>query len=318
MLIGAHVRSSGGLLSALARGEEIGAHAVQIFTQSPRMWRSPAHDPDALAAYRAAQAAHPAVRATFCHATYLVNLATSDAELRAKSERCLTENLLAASAIGAAGLVLHVGSHRGEGFDGCLAQVATALVRACDTVAAELGERCCPLLLENTAGAGGTVGRSFDELARILDATGGDDRLGVCLDTQHLFASGTAYATPEQADAVVTALDRAVGLERLSCLHLNDSKVPLASNRDRHENLGAGEIGEDALALLLGHPRLDGRAALLEVPGAGEGPRAEDVATARHLLARGQALWGVAPRAPARPRARRSAPAAGGGARPSR
>ena len=289
MLIGAHV--SGGLSGALSRGEEIGADAIQIFTQSPRMWRAPAHSNEALAAYAAAQATHPRVRATFCHATYLINLATADEELRARSQRCLTENLLAASELGAAGLVLHVGSHRGAGFASCLPVVATGLRAALDAVGEARNSAPCALLVENAAGAGGTVGRSFDELARILAAAGDDDRLGVCLDTQHLFASGVSYATPEDADAVVADLERAVGLERLACLHLNDSKVPLGANRDRHENLGAGEIGEEALGLLIAHPRLAGRIALLEVPGDGNGPRACDVEAARRILAAGIARW---------------------------
>ncbi len=303
MLVGAHVSAAGGLLSALRRGEELGADAVQIFTQSPRAWRPPAHDPDALAAYRAAQAAHPSVRATYCHATYLVNLAAADGELRARSAATLIANLRTATAIGSSGLVLHVGSHRGAGLDGFLAEIAGVLVGACDAVTEELGEPACPLLVENAAGAGGTVGRDFAELARILAAAGDDDRLGVCLDTQHLFASGVSYATPEEADSVLDALERSVGVERVVCLHLNDSKVPLGANRDRHENLGEGAIGAEALSLLLAHPRLRAGAALLEVPGDGDGPRAEDVTLARRILAEGRARWAARPRvrsAPAR------------------
>ena len=287
MDVGAHV--SGGLSSALARGEALGADAVQIFTQSPRMWRSPSHSPEALAAYREAQARSTAVRATFCHATYLINLAAAADDLLERSRRCLAENLVAGTAIGSSGVVLHIGSHRGLGLQGLLAQITGAIEWALDEVDRQLGERSCPLLLENAAGAGGTVGRSFDELASVIDAAGGDERLGVCLDTQHLFASGVAYGTRAEADAAVAALDEAVGIRRLGCLHLNDSKVPFAANRDRHANIGEGEIGEDALAWLLGHPKLQHAPALLEVPGAGEGPRAADVATARKVIADGLA-----------------------------
>jgi len=289
MYIGAHVSSSGGLTSALDRGAAIGADVVQIFTQSPRMWRSPSHTPEALAAYRAAQAAHEGIHATFCHATYLVNLAAADPELFAKSRRCLVENLVAASAIGASGVVLHVGSHRGAGLDAVLGQVRDAVVGALDDAADTLREAPCPLLLENAAGAGGTVGRSVDELAAIIDAARGDERLGVCLDTQHLFASGVDYSSLEGADDAVASLERAVGLERLGLIHLNDSKVPLGANRDRHENLGEGEIGADALAWLVGHAQLQHVPAVLEVPGDGDGPRAEDVAAARAILADGLA-----------------------------
>ncbi|MCU1489540.1 MAG: apurinic endonuclease Apn1 [Acidimicrobiaceae bacterium] len=265
--------------------------AIQIFTQSPRMWRSPSHPAEVLAAYRATQATHPSVRATFCHATYLINLA-SDGEIGERSRRCLVENLVAATAIGAKGLVLHVGSHRGAGLDGCLAGIGAALREALEATEGRLGEPACPLLLENAAGTGGTVGRSFEELALLLEAAGGDQRLGVCLDTQHLFASGVPFGTIEEADAALAALDAAVGLERLACLHLNDSKVPFGANRDRHENLGEGEIGEHTLSCLLGHPALARLPALLEVPGSGDGPRVEDVAVARRVIAEGIAMRG--------------------------
>lgn len=286
MEIGAHVKSSGGLLTCLARGEELGCDVIQIFTQSPRMWRPSSHSPGALAAYREAQAAHPSITATFCHATYLINLAAAQEELLTKSASCLAENLTAATAIGAKGLVLHVGSHRGAGLEAVTGQIVATLVGALDEAEASLGIPACPLLLENAAGAGGTVGRSFAELAVLLDAAG-DPRLGVCLDTQHLFASGSPYRTPEEADLVVQALDDAIGLERLGCIHLNDSKVPLGANRDRHENLGEGEIGAESLACLLGHPSLQAVPAILEVPGDGDGPRAKDVTAAREILARG-------------------------------
>ncbi len=289
MLIWAHVSTSGGLVTALERGTAVGADVVQVFTQSPRMWRSPSHTPEALAAYRDAAASHESIRATFAHATYLVNLASGDEELYAKSCRCLLENLVTASAIGASGVVLHVGSHRGAGLGSVLGQVRDAIERALDDAEDALGAPACRLLLENAAGAGGTVGRSLDELAAIVDAAGGDPRLGVCLDTQHLWASGVDYSSLEGADAAIDALDRSVGLERLGCIHLNDSKVPLGANRDRHENLGEGEVGAAALASLLGHPAIEDVPAVLEVPGDGDGPRAEDVSAARRILSDGVA-----------------------------
>jgi len=299
--IGAHVSSSGGLVKALARGEEIGADCVQIFTQSPRMWRSPSHTPETLSTYRDAQRIHQKVRATFCHATYLINLAAADKELFEKSRSCLVDNLVAASAMGASGVVLHVGSHRGAGFDSIIAQVSRALESALDEAAARLADAgplsstgsdaiaLCPLLLENAAGAGGTVGRSFSELGAIIEGCGGDPRLGMCLDTQHLFASGVDYSSVTAADDCIDEIDATIGLDRLGCIHLNDSKVSFGANRDRHENLGEGEIGLEALAALLGHPRLQQVPALLEVPGDGDGPRASDVSTARSVLAAGLA-----------------------------
>ena len=288
MLIGAHVRAGKGLVPALQHGADIGADAVQIFTQSPRMWKPSQYSDEVLAAYRAAQLEHPSVASTFCHATYLINLASPDPELAAKSRSCLTANLSTADGMGAEGLVLHIGSHRGSGFETALPGVADALVGSLDEVDADV--EGCPILLENAAGAGDTVGRSFEELAHVIDAAGGDERLGVCLDTQHLWASGIPFGTIEEADDLIALIESTVGMARLRCIHLNDSKVDFGANRDRHENLGAGTIGADGLAALLGHPALQGIPAILEVPGEGDGPRTEDVTSARAVLEAGLAL----------------------------
>jgi deoxyribonuclease-4 len=288
MRIGAHVRAGKGLVPALQHGADIGADVVQIFTQSPRMWKPSQYGPEVLDGYRAAQAEHPSVTSTFCHATYLINLATPDPELAAKSRACLDANLLTAEGMGADGLVLHIGSHRGSGFDTALPQVAEALVASLDAV--DAGDDPCPVLLENAAGAGDTVGRSFEELAAVIDAADGDPRLGVCLDTQHLWASGVPFATVEESDDLIDLIAATVGLDRLRCLHLNDSKVAFGANKDRHENIGEGSIGADGLGALLGHPALQDLPAVLEVPGDGDGPRAEDVTAARQAWADGVAL----------------------------
>ncbi len=292
MRIGAHVRAGKGLVPALAKGAELGADVVQIFTQSPRMWKPSQYGDDVLAGYRQAQADHPSVSSTFCHATYLINLASPDAELVARSRQCLVSNLVSAQGMGADGLVLHIGSHRGSGLGAVLPAVVEGLdeaLGAADDVLAP-HDPPCPILLENAAGAGDTVGRSFDELARVIGAAGDDERLGVCLDTQHLWASGVDFGTVEGADTVVGLVEDTVGLGRLRCMHVNDSKVPFGANRDRHENIGDGTIGPDALAALLGHPALQDVPAVLEVPGTGDGPRAEDVARARDVWAQGVAL----------------------------
>jgi len=282
MLIGAHVRAGKGLVPALQHGADIGADSVQIFTQSPRMWKPSQYGDEVLEAYRAAQAEHPSVVSTYCHATYLINLASPDAALADRSRSCLTANLSTADGMGAEGLVLHIGSHRGSGFETALPAVAAALVSSLDEVDTDV--EGCPILLENAAGAGDTVGRSFEELARVIDAAGGDQRLGVCLDTQHLWASGIPFATVEEADDLIALVDSTVGMDRLRCLHLNDSKVDFGANRDRHENIGDGTIGADGLASLLGHPALQGLPAILEVPGEGDGARASDIAAARAAL----------------------------------
>lgn len=290
MHFGAQVRQAGGFLAALARGEAMGAEVVQLFAQSSRQWRPPgtaAAAGEEREAYRAAQASSPVVRATVCHAPYLANLVSPDPTTAERSYASLVANLRAATELGALGLVLHPGSHRGVGRDDAAACIGHLCVAALDSAAGPSG-RVCDLLLENTAGGGGTVGRSFGELAEILAAGAGDPRLGVCLDTQHLFAAGVSFRTPAAADRVVADLDRHVGLGRLRCLHLNDSKVPLGAGRDRHENLGAGEIGAGALRALLGHPLLQGLPVVLEVPGVeGHGPGAADLAAARALHAAG-------------------------------
>jgi len=287
MRIGAHVRAGKGLVPALQHGDEIGAEVVQIFTQSPRMWKPSQYGPEVLARYREAQAEHPTVTSTFCHATYLINLATPDPELAAKSRACLTANLTTADGMGADGLVLHIGSHRGSGFETALSGVVEALIETLDSV--DVVAEPCPILLENAAGAGDTVGRSFEELAAVIEAAGDDQRLGVCLDTQHLWASGIPFGTVDEADDLMSLIDETVGLDRLQCLHVNDSKVAFGANRDRHENIGDGTIGSEGLSALLGHPDLQGLPAILEVPGVGDGPRAEDVLRAREVWSKGVA-----------------------------
>jgi deoxyribonuclease-4 len=299
MLIGAHV-SGGAHPTALDRGAAIGADAVQIFTQSPRTWRPAPLDAAALDSYRSAQDSQKVVRATFCHATYLINLAAPSADLLERSQQCLLENYKVAVGIGASGLILHVGSHRGAGLGASLPRVVVGLRRALAEVENSSGMDPCPILLENTAGAGGTIGRTFEELAEILEAVTEPDRTGVCIDTQHLWASGISYASRAEADEVIETIDGLIGLEKLRCFHLNDSKVPLAANRDRHENLGKGTIGGEALSWLVGHPRLqvDDMALLLEVPGDGYGPRKEDVEAARRIHRAGLERWAVSPRDP--------------------
>ena len=300
MNIGAHVRGGGNLVHSLDEGVAIGATSIQVFTQSPRMWKPSLYAPEVLAAFREAQARHPSVTDTFCHATYLINLATADLELYEKSVATLTHNLSVARGMGAGGLVLHVGSHMGAGFDDVVRQVAEALGRALDGAdAAPPGVADCPILIENAAGAGGTVGRSLEEIEFLIDACNGDDRLGLCIDTQHLWASGVDYSTIEGAEALVAEVDRRIGLSRLRCFHLNDSKIELGGNRDRHANIDEGTIGTMGLAPLVGHPAIRELPLLLEVPGDGGGPRARDVIAARHAVEVGVALYEGTPIPPA-------------------
>ncbi len=289
MNIGAHVRGGGTLIPSLDAGVAIGATSIQVFVQSPRMWKPSQYAPAVLDAFREAQRTHPTITDTFCHATYLINLATADGELYEKSVGALTHNLRVGRAMGASGVILHVGSHKGAGFAEVVDQIVSGFARALDEAGATDDQ--CPILIENAAGAGGTVGRSLDEIEALIEASGRDERLGVCLDTQHLFASGIDYSTPSAARRFLRDVDQRIGLERLRCLHLNDSKTAFGSNRDRHANIDEGEITAAGLAPLVGHPAVRTLPLLLEVPGDGDGPRDRDVAAARVVVDRGVALY---------------------------
>jgi deoxyribonuclease-4 len=270
----------------------MGATSIQIFTQSPRMWKPSQYAPEVLAAYREAAANTPSVTDTFCHATYLINLATADRDLYEKSVACLIHNLSVARGIGSSGLVLHVGSHQGAGFDNVVRQIADAFERAfaeADPTPAGVAE--CPILIENAAGVEGPVGRTLEEIHMMIEAANNDDRLGLCIDTQHLWASGFDYSSEAGAARLVKEIEMSVGMSRLRCFHLNDSKIDLGGNRDRHANIGEGTIGTRGLAMLIGQPLIRNLPLLLEVPGSGDGPRAEDVTVARQVLIAGIALY---------------------------
>ncbi len=286
MLIGAHVSPAGGLPKAIERGVERGCEAIQIFNQSPRMWKPTAYTEQDFAQFRQAMADSP-IQAVLIHAVYLLNCASEDPEIRAKSLYSLTHSLNVGHEIGAAGVVLHPGSAK-------TGHVGDAIARAGETIAQALADSRdddgggCELHLENTAGAGGTLGRSFDELRALLDGAGGDERLGVCLDSCHLLASGYDIRTSKGMDAVVREGARKLGKGRIRSLHLNDSQTPLGSNRDRHANLGAGELGEEGCMAFLSAPGLQRLPCVLETPGENRaGPSHEEVELARELHARG-------------------------------
>lgn len=284
ILIGGHVSSSGGALKAFENAKAIGANFVQIFTQSPRMWRSSVVSDEDAAQFKALlnDPKEPVV-GLVTHASYLINLASEESELLEKSRIALADNLKSATKLGASGLVLHVGSHKGAGLGKVLPSVVAALSSVFDSL-----ENPCRILLENTAGQGGSVGVTFEELAQIIEAMDYDQRIGICLDTQHLFASGVSFDSLVESDLVINQLSGTVGLERLGCIHLNDSKVPKGSQKDRHENLGEGFIGPEPISLLISHPAISEIPLVLEVPGAGNGPRKEDVEKARQLLDTGR------------------------------
>jgi deoxyribonuclease-4 len=274
---GGHVSTAGGIHTAIDRAEALGCEAVQIFTQSPRMWRPTAHDPANLERFKE-RVAEAGISDVVCHALYLVNLASPDDTIYEKSVATMRATMEVACAIEADGVVFHVGSHLGAGFDAGLERVVPALRQVL-----ELSNERTWLLMENSAGAGGTIGRSVGELAAIDEALGGHERLGICLDSCHLYVSGYDVTDPAALAAVLDEVDATIGLDRLRALHVNDSKAPLGSNRDRHENIGDGLLGEQ-LGVFLAHPKLQSLPALLEVPGpAVHGPDAEQIRLAREL-----------------------------------
>ena len=286
MLIGAHVSPAGGLPKAIERGVERGCRAIQIFNQSPRMWKPTVHSAESVQAFRKAMTASP-IDAVLIHAVYLLNCASEDADIRAKSVASLAHSLRVGAEIGAAGVVLHPGSAK-------TGEVPAAIARAGGAIVEALAEsEGCELHLENTAGTGGTLGRSIDELAALIDACGGDQRIGLCLDSCHLFASGYDIRSPAGMREVVGELSEKVGVERLRSLHLNDSQTALGANRDRHANVGAGELGEAGCVAFLSEPAFEDLPCVLETPGeARSGPSLEEVTFAMTLRERGLAAAG--------------------------
>ena len=277
MLFGAHC--SGGIKKALDKGEAMGAEAVQLFVQSPRTWRFPDHDPKDLERFRERRAELDL--AALVHGLYLVNLAAPDDEIYRKSVDTMRSTVDAACALDADAVVFHVGSHLGAGFETGLERAVPAI----EQVLARCSERTW-LLMENSAGAGGTIGRSVDELAILFDALGRHERLGICLDSCHLYVSGVDVTDEQVWDGLLSEVDERIGLDRLRVLHANDAKAPLGSNRDRHDNIGDGLMGE-GIGVFLAHPKVQGLPVVLEVPGAdGHGPNAEEIQKLRDIHAR--------------------------------
>jgi deoxyribonuclease-4 len=268
MYLGAHVRSSGGVWTAIEHGTELGCEAVQFFAGSPRIWKPTLYKEADAARFRAARAASP-IRFVVLHTIYLINLATTNDDFYEKSVTSLVGAVAAAEQLGAEAVVNNTRSHQGAGFEVGLEVVQRAFNRAL----AEVGSSPVKVLIENTAGAGGTMGVSFAEIRAIIDAVDGDSRVGVCLDTCHLHAAGYDVRTPAAFDAVLEEFDRVVGMDRLVLFHLNDSKTAFGSNRDRHDNIGQGDLGLGAFTSIVNHPALIRVPGITEVPGLdGNGP----------------------------------------------
>lgn len=279
MLLGAHVPTAGGLARAPAHGDAIGATAVQIFTRNQVQWRARPIADDEAAAFRAARAAS-GVRTVLAHASYLVNLASPDEELRARSRAAFTADLERCHALEIPYLVFHPGAHMGAGEAAGL----RALVDSLDRILEQAdGLRVMPLI-EVTAGQGSTLGGRFEHVAEALARVRRPERLGVCLDTCHLFAAGYDIATADGYEHTFAQLERLVGCERVRACHLNDAKKGLGSRLDRHAPIGEGTLGVDVFRRLLRDPRLQDRPMVLETPGGLEGWKRE-LALLRELTA---------------------------------
>jgi deoxyribonuclease IV len=277
--IGAHLSSSGGIHTAVDRAEAVGAESLQVFTQSPRAWRPTNHDPASFERFREKYEA-AGLGGALCHAVYLTNLASPDPVTYERSVATLRNTTEVACAIGAH-VVFHVGSHLGAGMDAGLEHVVPALEQALEVCSDETW-----LLMENSAGAGGTIGRSIAELATIHERLGRHPRLGICLDSCHLWVSGVDVTDPAALDACLDEVDASIGLDRLRALHVNDAAAPFASNRDRHANILEGELGEK-LGVFLSSTRLQGLPAVRETAGPeNRGPDATEIQKTKDLRAR--------------------------------
>jgi deoxyribonuclease-4 len=281
MLIGAHVSTAGGLVNAHERAVERGCEAMQVFNQSPRAWRPTKWKPTDVETFCELMTDGP-IESVTIHAVYLINCATKDREMRRKSLESLIHALRMGDEIGANGVVLHPGSTVGEPHDEAMKRCGDAF-----RFALEETDRC-PLLLEDTAGSGNTLGRSFAELAELIELGGGGERLGVCLDCCHMLASGFDITTADKLADVIDECVEVVGLDRVRCLHVNDSKTKLGSNSDRHAPLGEGELGDRGCAAFLSEPRFEGLPALFEGPGVeGKAPGKVDIDTMKALRKKG-------------------------------
>ena len=271
MLIGAHVSTAGGISKAVARGVEIGCEALQIFGSSPQGWAFKPIPGTEIESFRQ-QASESSIGSVFLHAIYLINLGTPNAANLEKGIDSLVNYMRLAADIGADGVIVHPGSHGGKGYDAAFPQAVDAINRVL-----EQSPEGPLLTLENMAGMGQHIGAKFEELGRILNEVG-SPRVGICLDTQHSFAAGYDLTSEAGINAMIEEFDREIGLKNLVAVHANDSKRPLGSGVDRHDNIGEGFIGVDGFETIMGNPAFHQIPFFLEVPGAeGKGPDTQNV-----------------------------------------
>ncbi len=271
MKIGAHISSAGGINNIFDRAEEIEAEAIQMFISGRTNWRDPVVKEEALVKYQKIK--NSSKIPLFFHGIYLINLATQDSSHLEKSKSSLANYTKWAGKLGVSGTIFHLGSHKGVGFQAMEKQICSALVEVL-----EESDTDTKLIIENSAGGGNTIGSSFAEIGSIINHCGKHSRIGVCLDTCHLFAAGYDISTRKGCELVMEEFEKEVGIERLLAVHANDSKTPLGSGRDRHENIGDGYLGYDGFKAIMSHPAFSQVPFLLEVPGLQkEGPDLENI-----------------------------------------
>jgi len=259
--LGAHMSIAGGLHRALERGRDSGCSVVQIFLKNQLQWKAKPYDAEEVDAFKAAWK-ETGMREVFAHSSYLINLAAPEGTEWARAVEAFSDELERAEALGLPFVIIHPGSHRGAGLEKGVARIARAL----DAVTLRTRGYRVMVLLENTAGGGATIGRSFEELAALLDAVKEPERVAVCLDTCHLFAAGYDLRTRAGYEAAMRACERLVGMKRVRAFHLNDAKAPLGSGLDRHEKIGLGKLGVGPFRLLMADRRFARVPMVLETP----------------------------------------------------
>ena len=277
MRLGVHVPIAGGLLEAVTRAQRLGCTTMQIFSRSPRGGPATPLSPELADRFDAARR-HAGIDPLIVHSPYIINLASPEEAMWKQSLRLYREEYGRASSLNAQYLVTHVGSHKGSGPERGIKRVAAALTQTLDGVASST-----MILLENTAGSGQGLGHQFDELAAMRALTADRSRVGICLDTAHLFAAGHPIHTSEGLEGVLASFDRVVGLQHLKLVHLNDSKVPFAARVDRHWHIGQGQIGLEPFRRLLAHHALRDLPFILETPKTTERDDQRNLATVRSL-----------------------------------
>ena len=264
MRLGAHISSAGGVYNAFARGADIGCDTMLVFTKSNRQWKAKPLTEKDISSYQEAAVEYDTIFPVAVHASYLINIASPDSEIWEKSYQALKVEIERAGALGIPLITFHPGSYMSTDEQTGLAAIAQGLRRLLDETAdSASGTTVC---LETMAGQGTNLGYRFEHLAQILDDCGGDPRLGVCLDTCHVFAAGYDIRTPETYEATLAEFDRVAGLEQIKVFHFNDSKFGLGERKDRHAHIGEGFIGLQGFANFINDPRWAGHAAHIETP----------------------------------------------------